>query len=547
MSTNEPLDVAIVGGGISGIYSAWRLLTSTASSASVVGSLGQPPSVGVFEASRRLGGRLLSPTPPGMPSLRAELGGMRFMSTQTLISGLIAELDLATDDLPADVPTNLAYLRDTYLRQADLANSAMVPYQLSEFEQGVSPGGLTGRALEQVIPRITTMNADELTVALETRQVNGAYLWEWGFWNLVSLALSHEGFRFAQKGMGYDTALFNWNAADTVIMNADFGADTKYFRLRSGYESLPCTLADAVVAAGGTIQREHRLISFDTATLSDGTQGVVLVFDAPDEAGNLAEQRVEARSLILAMPRRSIELLDRTGAILGPDQHEIHHWLKSVTPNPLFKAALCYHEPWWEATSSAPPPMSGRAITDLPIRQCYYWGVERDQPTGEASDNAMLLVYDDGQNVEFWAGFRTEKSHGAPMAGGPDGRPQWSDYEAPPAMITELHRQLVEMHGVRSAPAPYAVAWFDWGADPYGGGVNFWNPGVKSWELIPKIAHPRPELPIFIVGEAYSKAQGWVEGALETSELVLQGSYFGLAAPAPPSASAAAAAKGAKL
>ena len=89
---------------------------------------------------------------------------------------------------------------------------------------------------------------------------------------------------------------------------------------------------------------------------------------------------------------------------------------------------------------------------------------------------------------------------------------------------------------MRSAPLPYAAAWFDWGQDPYGGGVNFWKPGVKSWELIPRVAHPRPELPVFIVGEAYSKAQGWVEGALQTSELVLQGPYFGLEAPPLPPA-----------
>jgi monoamine oxidase len=534
MSSTEPLDVAVVGGGISGLYSAWHLLrTAPAGSTS---SSTPPRTVEVFEAGARLGGRLLSPTPPGLPHLRAELGGMRYMSSQQRVSELIKALDLETDELPADEPGNLVYLRGTHLREFELTDSTKVPYQLSSFEQGVSPGALTGRALDQVLPRIGTLQGKDLELELETRQVDGAHLWEWGFWNLISLALSHEGFRFAQKGMGYDTALHNWNAADTIIMNADFSPGTKYLRVRDGYEAVPLELARRVEAAGGTISVHHRLVRFDTTDLSDGSTGVEMVFDVTGEDGVVHERVVRARHLILAMPRRSLELLDQTGAVLGPEQRDVHELIESVTPNPLFKAALCYEEPWWEATKTTTPDdngtdpgpsMSGRAVTDLPIRQCYYWGVERDQPFGEASNNAMLLVYDDGQNVDFWEGFGTAASREAVMQAGADRGARWEDHAAPPAMVAELHRQIVELHDVRNAPMPYAVAYVDWGVDPYGGGVNFWNPGVKSWEVIPKVACPRPGLPVYIVGEAYSSAQGWVEGALDTAHHVLS-TYFGI-------------------
>jgi monoamine oxidase len=42
---------------------------------------------------------------------------------------------------------------------------------------------------------------------------------------------------------------------------------------------------------------------------------------------------------------------------------------------------------------------------------------------------------------------------------------------------------------------------------------------------------PVPTVPVYVCGEAYSNGQGWVEGALETAELVLQ-EHFGLGAPA---------------
>ena len=65
------IEVAIVGAGISGVYAGWRLLGS-----------GQAKSVTIFEQSKRVGGRLLSLQPPGLPDVWCELGGMRYTSNQ---------------------------------------------------------------------------------------------------------------------------------------------------------------------------------------------------------------------------------------------------------------------------------------------------------------------------------------------------------------------------------------------------------------------------------------------------------------------------------
>ena len=66
--SDEILDVAVVGGGVSGVYSAWRLLTE-----------GGKRQVTVFEGDEHIGGRLLSVTPPHIPYMTAELGGMRIL------------------------------------------------------------------------------------------------------------------------------------------------------------------------------------------------------------------------------------------------------------------------------------------------------------------------------------------------------------------------------------------------------------------------------------------------------------------------------------
>src|SRR5262249_32706729 len=92
---------------------------------------------------------------------------------------------------------------------------------------------------------------------------------------------------------------------------------------------------------------------------------------------------------------------------------------------------------------------------------------------------------------------------------------------APRRMVEEVARQLAVMHGLAYTPEVRSAAFRDWGEDPFGGGWNSWNIGVKSTEVKARIVQPFSGRPFHICGEAYSDAQGWVEGALQTADLVL--------------------------
>ena len=50
---------------------------------------------------------------------------------------------------------------------------------------------------------------------------------------------------------------------------------------------------------------------------------------------------------------------------------------------------------------------------------------------------------------------------------------------------------------------------------------------MKSWEMKERILKPEAKAPVYICGEAYSDAQGWVEGALQTADMML-GKYVGI-------------------
>ena len=63
---------------------------------------------------------------------------------------------------------------------------------------------------------------------------------------------------------------------------------------------------------------------------------------------------------------------------------------------------------------------------------------------------------------------------------------------------------------------PKDIKVYDWE-----NGVALWKKNVDSELLIKKIRNPIKGIPLFIVGENYSKYQGWMEGSLNSVDSVI--------------------------
>ena len=137
---DDRLDVAVIGAGVAGSYLAHSLA-------------GQRPdwTIGVFEQSERVGGRLLSLRLPGVDGVRAELGGMRYRTSQPLVTGLIEQLDLKTRAFLTVNDDNLFFLRGARWCAGNASDAASV-YRLEENERRLSPGELLLAAFERVVP-----------------------------------------------------------------------------------------------------------------------------------------------------------------------------------------------------------------------------------------------------------------------------------------------------------------------------------------------------------------------------------------------------------
>ena len=145
----------------------------------------------------------------------------------------------------------------------------------------------------------------------------------------------------------------------------------------------------------------------------------------------------------------------------------------------------------------------------------------------------LMASYDDGLNIGFWDGFRAKRGVGwrpgvrattdIEWFKGTEERTdhtRWFKYRAPRRMVREVQRQLAVIHGLGFIPDVMDASFKDWGDDPFGGGWNSSNIGVKSQNVKQKILKPA-EAPLYICGEAYSDAQGWVEGALQTADMIM--------------------------
>ena len=194
----KQFEVAIVSAGASGIYTAWRLLTSDVqqSPRPRVWSGDGKLKVAIFEGSNRVGGCLVSAQPPDMPNVTCELGGMRYVSSQKLVRCLVENvLKLARHEQVVDVPENVAYLRGNYLRLSQVADPTRLPYQLREAEAtalgGQSPVNLIVWAIHQILPGVLDVHGADLLNYPENAKVDGALLYQHGFWNLLARAMSN--------------------------------------------------------------------------------------------------------------------------------------------------------------------------------------------------------------------------------------------------------------------------------------------------------------------------------------------------------------------
>lgn len=487
---------------MAGCYCAYRL------------SREKPEStIDLFEVSDRIGGRLWSVPLDKVSGSPAEIGGMYFGDLQPNLVGLIGdELKLPSESVEWE--RRHQFLRGEYLNDDSYSNGEDIPFRLDAAEVGKAPIDLLLGALDVIVPGILSLwpldastpgKSPEATVAYLRSIVRGKrHLWDWGFWNLLSEILSNEAYNLLLATIGSASMFRNANAYDAiwVFMHE---ASQNFSKISAGYQSLPEALVDRAGRAC-RVHMNHRLVRVQRKR-----KKFRLHFEIGDRV-----TIVETDEVILAMPRRSLELIAFDDDIV--DQDEWRALLDAVIPVPACKLFLVFDSPWWNTSKNGPNVETGSrtaaAYTDLPMRQCYYFGTPRpDEPA------LLMATYADDVASSFWAGLT---------------HPGYCQIRSPPTparrglctsieMEDEAQRELGAMHHDCIVPEAVDGLFFDWSADPFGAGWHAWAPYQKSWETTRKMRQPNPLLALYVCGEAFAELQGWAEGAVNNAEVMLQG------------------------
>ncbi len=345
-------------------------------------------------------------------------------------------------DFPFGDPNNLQYLRENRFRFGDWKTPEATPYYLASSDQGKEPNELLTEAIEQYVPGARDLTPEEWDEVKRTATADGSPLTDFGFQNLLLRAKGVEVHDAIVDAGGYYTLFGDWNAAEAMAyLLSDFPGSPTYKRLAKGFQALPEKLARLFKQAGGMLMSQHRLRLLEQTQVS-GEPVIRLTFN--DAEGNAAPAYY-ARHVVLAMPRRSIELLDQDSFLFG-DQQFLSD-LQSVTPQSAAKIFLAYDRPWWRDIGLK----NGRSDTDLPMRQCYYWGTEGDEPDADPDNqNSLLLAsYHDGIGTRFWSGFLNTPPYLGTLATAPEPEvPSEPEYaQLPHLMLAELQRHLQELQG----------------------------------------------------------------------------------------------------
>ncbi len=483
-------EVVVVGGGMAGLNTAWNLQK-------------QGHEVAVFERTRHVGGRVRSRDIENEQKI--DLGAMRYIpSRHHRVRHLVEDvLGLATKPFVVGGEQNLQYFRgQRNTNQEVAADPSLRPFNLKPEERGKSVDELLAHAIRSVVPNFEELSPEQWDEVKKTTTIpvkdptTGQHvevpLAQVGLDNVLGRSLSPEAKKLVVESIGYRSFLSNWDAGEALEeLAADFRPGTSYRTPVEGMEQIPRGLTKLFLNEGGEFNNFQTLRAVDY----DPEHGFLLEFQHTRK-GTIT--RVVSEKLVLAMPQKPLrDLLDNSPDLRSSalDTH-----LDKVTAHPMTRIFVAYDEPWWQDTGIE----TGRSVTDLPLGQVYYYGHEEDQ-------RPFVMVYADGQDSEYFEGLQN------PADGGVSKR-----LCATPQLTEEVHHQLEELHG-RDLPEPTGFLYKRWASEYFGGAYHTWDPGSKPWEVTEEMVQPLgPDVPLFVAGEAYSTTQGWMEGALETSEKVLE-------------------------
>ena len=324
-------DTIIIGGGITGLYTSYKLKQLK----------GVTHTISLFESTDRFGGRIETVE---MGGFLAEYGPMRFEKmAQPLLMDIIAELGLETKYfIPYMAAKDPESLFDLTFDESEGKRHGHMLTTLELLALGIlrllnsSGGDMNDPKDPRHWEQWATLNEEYYGYVRNKAEYNGTPLYQIGFWNALSLVLSHHALnKIIHHGTFYHFIHFNPNAAEWIIFwLRGLHPRDELVGIKQGTESLVRELVRRLVTSPSiSLHLNHRL----TALYPQSDGRVLLEF----KAGHTTVKAL-AGHVVLALPRSPLMHIRP----LLPDH--IGELVDSVIPIPLVKCFFVNENPWWD-------------------------------------------------------------------------------------------------------------------------------------------------------------------------------------------------------
>lgn len=577
---------SIFGAGASGLYTAWRLLNGETSS--VKGKekkLKQGDILELYDwgqynfnesnkGSRAAGARICTwHYENDSNASYLELGGMRYSlwneKTQAghkVVSKVIEMLRLNEYAVEFDESVDpLYYLRRRNIYSSEINENNPAPYNIpnggaskTPFD-GMNEVGKLAISKDYPKSRLEWMEFYKYgklknNINKNTVFKNGDLVRNIGYWNIMYDQLSNEGYDYAADGNGYSSNVINWNSAVAFEANDEFVPGTEYKTLTHGFSMM----FNALFSSIEQLAREKGIVfkyipnTRLHSILADDTLNKVRFTTATKKTPWLPSATEETDAAWMAMPRHSIELVAQATRYQHPpkgmydilNQTPVQNYLEAAIMQPSYKVGLFFDSEWWMDAKFKPrlkqdgkPDAIGPSVTDTPIRMVVYFGNNALDKT-QKPVYGILASYDDEMFTDFWKELELDVDEDRTLPSVDNIQPLHGPKKCKSNMIKMLRKQLAEIHFGPDAdytlvPEPLEARYMDWSLPPFNAGYHAWAAHYDINDVQRKIRKPsqlveKKDLNIYIVGEAYSNDQAWVEGAYCTAESVLN-DFFDIA------------------
>jgi len=571
----QSTEVVVVGAGMAGLFASWRLINEANVSDLVI-----------IDGANRTGGRLDSDLVEFSDGniVKEEEGGMRFtFDYMDNLMSLFCKLGITKDIVPFPMSSggnNRRYFRGESFNvtesQADDNAIWSNLYNLKSSEQGINPSTMIDTVYNRILaanPQFTAKwNVTKLTpeywqaLRLDCTW-QGIGLNQWSLWNIfMDMGFSNESVTLLYRLTGFNgTFLSRMNAGEAFQLLKDFPNEPEFKTLKNGFSTLPNALVEQI--GREKIFLKTRLENIDINEDSCSAKKYRLTYRQTDIDGNTTDSVIETNKVILAMPRLALEKLfvkaDVFNRLEESESSALWDTLATTTNQALLKINLYYDKAWWDQDKTAFPTVEfGPNFSDLPTGSVYpfyslsddltaaleaprlaeKYGIEFNEQQRKRIEEikqskynkpAALTIYCDHLNINFWSalqntgpGFESEMQQHAN-----DQTPQ-TVFGASQAVVEQATTFFKEIFNTSYIPEPVFTSARIWqgsttfevkDSEQFGFGVHQWGIGADDRKVIAKLAQPfGSDHQIFSCNEAYSDYQGWVEGSLRSTNVMLE-------------------------